>query len=241
MAIALHRMAPVLLWLIPACGMVSIATISGWISTPLVGVIFKPITTLLIALHAAARPSFDARHRRAVLGGLGLSIVAESAMIVPMTYLAGLGLFVLAQCCYLSISVRAIGILRPGLIHAAHAVVVGWAVTMWSVRPTALFLLVAMFMAVLGLTSAQAETWWWRNRGTPRAAVAGYAALGGLCWLSADLMWTFSQFVTWVPLTYTFALSGYWLAQWFMASTIDADRVAGAVPKSLEVEVRAAA
>jgi len=225
-AIALPRSGSVVPWLIPACGLVAIAGLSGWIDAPLLGAVCKPLTTLLIALHASRRPSSDSQQRRAVLAGLILSFLGECAMSVPRTFVAGLCLFVLAQCCYLSVSVRAIGLLRPGLIHVVHAMLVGWAVMMWSVRPTAVFAAVVAFMGLLGLTSAQCETWWWRSRGSPGAAVARYAALGGLFWLSADLLWTFSQFVAWVPQTYAFALTGYWLAQWFLASIIGADEVA---------------
>lgn len=231
-ATLLSRSSVLVPWLIPACGLLAIAGISGWINVPLLGVACKALTTLLIALHALRQPSGDPVQRRAVLAGLFLAFLGDCAFSSPKTFLLGLYLFVLAQCCHLSVSLRAIGLARPGLIHAAHAVAVGWAIVMWSVRPAPVFVPIATFMCLLGLMSAQAETWWWRGRGTPAAAVARCAALGGLFWLIADLLWVFSQFVFWVPGTYALVLTSYWLAQWHLASIIRAQAVASKPPRA---------
>jgi uncharacterized membrane protein YhhN len=216
------RSASIVPFLIPVSGLLAIAGISGWINAPIVGVVCKPLTTLLIAVHAASRRGTDPRLRRIVLAGLLISVLGECAMSAPRTFVGGLVLFVLAQVCYLSVSVRAIGFARPGLVHAVHAAVIAWAIVMWSVRPTPLFLAVATFMTMLGLMSAQAETWWLRSRGTPDHAIARVAAIGGLCWLAADLTWTFSQFVVWVRGTYIIVLTCYFTAQWHLSSMIDA-------------------
>lgn len=215
-------LASILPLLIPVFGLLSIAGISGWIQAPLLGVVCRPLTTLLIALHAASRPSSNPAQRRLVLAGLLISVLAECAFGFERTYVSGIVLFVLAQICYLGVSVRAIGLVRPGILHAVHAAISGWAIVMWSVRPLPVFLAVAAFMAVLSLTSVQAETWWLRSRGTPDQAVARVALIACLCWLVADLLWTFSQFVFWVRGTYVIVLTCYFLAQWHLSLIIDA-------------------
>ncbi len=214
------RLGNVLPWLIPAFGLLTIASLSGWIATPALGAVCKPLTTLLIALHALRLHSRNAQVRRGVLAGLALAVLGDCAFALPATFVAGLYLFVLAQCCHLSVMLRAVGLGRPGPIQALHAAAVCWAIVMWSGRPAIVFVPVAVFLCLLGLMSAQAETWWWRSRGTPAAAAARRAALGGFFWLMADLLWTFSQFVAWVPGTLALVLSSYWLAQWHLASLI---------------------
>jgi YhhN family len=220
--------ASVLPFLIAGSGLVAIFGTSGWVVPPLVGAVCKPLTTLLIALYALGRPASDPLLRRTILAALVISALGEGLMSTERTFIAGAGLFVLAQCCYLSISVRAIGVVRPGVIHAAHAALIAWAIAMWSVRPRAVFLVIATFLVALGLMSAQAESWWMRTRGTPDAAVARRAAIGGLCWLAADMTLTFSSFVRWLPATYAIVLTCYFLAQWNLSSMIDAKARAGA-------------
>jgi hypothetical protein len=219
---SVSRSASIIPFLIPVSGLVAIAGTSGWIVPPLVGAVCKPLTTLLIALYAASRPASDMQQRRIILAALVISALGEGAMSTDRTFVAGAGLFVIAQCCYLSVSVRAIGFARPGLIHAVHAAIITWAIFMWSVRPRAVFLVIATFLVMLGLMSAQAETWWMRARGTPDAAVARLASIGGLFWLTADMTLTFSQFVRWVPGTIAIVLTCYFLAQWHLSSMIDA-------------------
>jgi uncharacterized membrane protein YhhN len=217
-----HHLQAAIPWLVALFGLVAIAGVSGWINAPWVGAVFKPLTTLLIILHALGSPSRHPEMRRGVLAGLGLAFLGDCAFASEATFVAGLYLFVLAQCCHLSVLLKAIGPARPGLVHVAHAAAVVWAISLWSARPNMVFVPVAIFLCLLGLMSAQAETWWLRSRGTPRAAVARCAALGGLFWLMADLLLTSSQFVLWVPGTYALVLTSYWLAQWHLASILRA-------------------
>lgn len=222
-AILALRLAPAFPWLIPACGLLAIADTSGWIDVPVVGGAFKPLTTLLIFLHAMHLPSTDARRRLWVLAGLSLSFLGECAMALPGGFVPGACLFILAQCTYLAaMTGGTLRLARAGPMHLVHAVVVAWALAMWSVRPLAIFLPMVLFLSLLGLVSAQADTWWWRARGTPQAATARSAALGALLWLVADLLWTYSQFVQWIPETFAIVLTLYWLAQWQLVSLIGA-------------------
>jgi energy-converting hydrogenase Eha subunit C len=215
------RPVPSLPWLIPACGLLAIAETSRWIDIPMVGGALKPLTTLLILLHAATLSSADLRLRRRVLAGLSLSFLGECAFAVPAGFLLGACFFILALCAYLAaLKGAAGGLARPGPMHLLHALVVTWALTMWSVRPPAVFLLMIVFFCLLGLLSAQADKWWWRARGTPEAATARRAAVGALLWLLADLLVTYSQFVQWIPATLAMAMTLYWLAQWNLVSII---------------------
>ena len=207
-------------WLIPICGMLAIANLSGWIDSAPALELCRPLILLLFVVHAARLPSRDKVCRRCVLAGLGCMFLGECAMAFAPTSVAGLLFAVLAQCCYLVMIHRTVRRPRASAWHVLYALVVGWALVMWSARPLSLFVPTAVFMCLLGLMSAQADVWWWRSRGTPQAAAAASAAWGGLCWMLADLLWTFSQHVFWVPGTIAGTLTLYWLAQWCLASII---------------------
>lgn len=216
------RLTPAFPWLIVACGLLTIAHLSGGVDVPWVGGTLKALTMLLIALRALRLPSDDAWRRRRVLTALSCSVLGEFAMVVPGGTVAGLSLFAVAQACYLTVVCRRIGLVRPGLMHLLHAVAVAWALAMWSAQPPAIFASIIAFMCLLGLMSPQADTWWWRARGTPEEAPARCAAIGGFCWIAADLVWTYSNCVAWIPGTYLCVLPLYWLAQWNLASIIGA-------------------
>lgn len=219
-----NRRFPSWTWLIPACGLLAIAGVSGWAAESTLGPM-KPLVTLLILLHAASLPSGDQARRRWVLAGLASSFVGECAMAHPTTYSAGLCSFVLAQCCYLVMIRRMVRLQRLSVWFGLYAVVVVWAVVMWSARPLSVFIPTAAFMCLLGLVSVHADVWWWRSRGTPQAAAARAAALGGLLWMLADLLLTFSVHVFWVPGSIAITLTLYWLAQWQFASISSAQPV----------------
>lgn len=209
-------------WAVIACGLLAIADGSEWLDAGRLSDACKPLTTLLILLHAALQPALDLRLRRWVLSGLCISIVAEVVMAFPSYYSVGLGtsLFVLAQGCYLAGMLGRTRLARPGWLHLAHGLAAAWCIVMWSVAPRAMWWPVIAFMTVLSLTAAQAETWWWRSRGTAEERLARHAALGGLLWMCADVLWTFSRQVSWVPGTFAIVLPLYWLAQWNHASLV---------------------
>jgi len=209
-------------WAIVACGLLAIADSSGRLDAGRLSDACKPLTTLLILLHAALQPAADARLRRWVLAGLGVSVVAEAVMAAPSYYSVGLGslLFVLAQACYLSAVLGRTQLARPGWLHLAQGLAAAWCIVMWSVAPRVTWVPIIVFMTVLSFTAAQAEVWWWRARGTDEAPLARHAALGGLLWMSADVLLTFSVHVSWVPGTFALVLPLYWLAQWNLASMV---------------------
>jgi hypothetical protein len=223
------RHARALPLLIAIYGLLMVADLSGWIDLPGPQGLLKPGVTLLIAVHASRLPWADRRRRRLVLAGLVFSFLGECAMTLPAGLAVGSWLFVVAQCCYLAAFAAVSSPVRPGVVHAVHAVPVVWALAMWSARPGSVFVPVAIFMCLLGLFAAQADAAWWRARATPRAPAARSAAIAGALWLFADLAYTFSQFVAWHPLTFAWVLPAYWLAQWHHAATAGA-REAVAAP-----------
>lgn len=212
--------AGLLTGLIPITALLAIAHLSGWIEIPM-GTALRPLTVLLIALHAWQSTGADTDRHRWVMAGLGASFVAECVMATPGGLVPALFVFALAQLCYLRAWTgrsRARMPLGPALL--LHGVAVAWALALWWVRPLPVFIGLAVFMVMLGVASAQADTWWWRVRGTAQAATARRAALGSLCWMLADLLWTFALFVAWVPGAIAIAMTLYLLAQWLIASSI---------------------
>lgn len=205
---------------IAACGCLAVADLTSWYVVPLGGA-FRPLTMLLLAMHAWRRPSLDEDRRRWVLAALGISVPAECLLAFPTTLVPALCVFSLAQACYLRAMIgRRLALAPLGPVHLVHATAVAWALSLWSVKPAFHFVSVALFMVLLGLVSTQADTWWWRVRGTAEAAVARRAALGGFLWMLADLMWTFALLVAWIPEAPAIAVTLYLCAQWSLASMI---------------------
>lgn len=219
-AVTLTPLRLLLPWAIALCGAMAIADLSDWIDLDAPNGMLKPLTTLLIVVYAASLPSEHPVRRRKVLTGLVFSLLGECFMTRPEGFAGGLACFIVAQCCYLAAVTESVGFVRPGLSHGLHLVAVVWALAMWSSRPLSTYVFIVGFMVLLGWVSAQADGWWWRARGTAEEPAARCAALGGLFWMGADLLWTYSQNVARLPAVYLFVLTLYWLAQWHFAGII---------------------
>jgi len=212
---------------IAVCGFLAVVDLSSWFEVPMGGAL-RPLALLLITLHAWRRPSLDADRRRWVLAALGTSVIGECLLAFPSALVPALCVFSLAQGCYLRAMVgRRLALAPIGPVHLVHAAAVAWALSLWSVKPASHFVPVMVFMGLLGLVSTQADTWWWRVRGTAEAAVARRAAVGALLWMLADLIWTFALLVAWIPEAPTIVSTLYLFAQWSLASMIGSRDNAG--------------
>jgi uncharacterized membrane protein YhhN len=84
-----------------ASAALAIAVSTGLVDAPWLYWLCKPLTTGLVIAHAAGRGHAQPVLRRAVLAGLGLSLVGAVALKFPQGFLAGLLAFLLAHLAYL--------------------------------------------------------------------------------------------------------------------------------------------
>ncbi len=211
-----HRMLP---WLALVCAALAIASTSRWIGLQELRFVCKPLATLMIMVYAWRLPDDGTARKRWILAGLGFSVLGDAALAWPGGFLLGLALFLVTQLCYLAAFRVNIGFGRMWQPYALHGVAVGAMMYLWSGAPQAVVLPAFVYLAALGLMSAQSDAWWWRTRGTPDEARARRAAIGGLLFVTADIVIAVSQFVSWIPGTYLWAMGTYWAAQWLIASS----------------------
>ena len=186
---------------------------------------FKPLTTLLIIAHAWRRGRGPTRHW--VLAGLALSLAGDVALMWPERgFLPGLVAFLLAHLAYLRAftrdGVRLAARPLPFVLYAALAAWILW--RLWPGVPAGLRLAVLAYVACLAAMAAQAAVWALQSRGTPRQRAGIVLALGGALFLGSDALLAINRFAAPLPLASLWILASYWLAQWCIASWLDARR-----------------
>lgn len=188
---------------------------------PWLAFVFKPLTTLMIIVHAWSRGRDEPQLRRWVIGGLLLSLVGDVALLWPKEgFLPGLVSFLLAHLCYLVAFTRRGRLAARGgpfLAYAAvAAVVLAW---LWPGVPAALRLPVLLYVLALASMAAQAAVLW--RQGSPRG---GVLAVGGALFLLSDALLATNRFAAPLPLSNLWILSSYWAAQWCIASWLSPRR-----------------
>lgn len=213
-----------------ASAVLAIASASGVLVPPWVLWLAKPLTTLLVIAHAAARGRDDGRSglavRRAVLAGLGLSLLGDVALLWPREgFLPGLVAFLLAHLAYLVAFTRggvALAARRgPFIVYALVAGAVLW--RLWPGVPGALRGPVIGYVLCLSAMAAQAAARWRlavAEGTTVQARLAWRAALGGGLFLLSDALLATNKFAGPLPLASLWVLASYWAAQWLIASAL---------------------
>lgn len=202
----------------------AIAAAPWALDQPWLAFVFKPLTTILIVVHAALRGPGEPEMRRWVLAGLVFSLVGDIALLWPHRgFLPGLVAFLLAHLCYLRAFTRRHRLARP-VEPAVFYCLVGALILglMWTELPLPLRWPVLAYVVCLIGMAAQTATLW--RSGQPRGAIL---ALGGALFVVSDTLLALNRFVTPVPLSSLAILGTYWAAQWCIASWL-APR--GAVP-----------
>jgi uncharacterized membrane protein YhhN len=181
---------------------------------------FKPLTTLLIVVHAWRRDGGQPAIRRAVLAGLVLSLAGDVALLWPKEgFLPGLIFFLLAHLTYL------LAFTRPATFAARVAPFLFYALAaggilsqLWPGVPAALRLPVVAYMLCLVAMAAQAAVVWRVSQHNGDAKRAALLALGGLLFVCSDALLATNKFHTALPMASLWILSTYWAAQWCIAS-----------------------
>ena len=209
--------------LLPAATLLSaaLAIAAGVGVLPIVWLfVFKPLTTVLVIVHAWRRDGGKPTLRRAVLAGLVLSLGGDIALLWPKQgFLPGLICFLLAHLCYLLAFTRAARLAARWVPFVFYAVVAGGILSqLWPGVPPALRIPVVAYVLCLAAMAAQAAVVWRVSRHNGGAKRAAGLALGGLLFVASDALLATNKFHTALPMASVWILSTYWAAQWCIAS-----------------------
>jgi uncharacterized membrane protein YhhN len=209
--------------LLPAATLLSaaLAIAAGAGVLPIVWLfVFKPLTTVLVIVHAWRRDGGKPTVRRAVLAGLVLSLGGDVALLWPKQgFLPGLICFLLAHLCYLLAFTRAARLAARWVPFVFYAVVAGGILSqLWPGVPAALRIPVVAYVLCLAAMAAQAAVVWRVSQHNGGARRAAGLALGGLLFVASDALLATNKFHTALPMASVWILSTYWAAQWCIAS-----------------------
>ena len=184
---------------------------------PTLNFVFKPLTTLLIIVHAWPRRGDVAAVRRWVLAGLLLSLAGDVALMWPQRgFLPGLVSFLLAHLAYLAAFTRVQRLAARPAPFAVYAVVAGAILAaLWPSVPAGLRLPVLAYVVCLTSMAAQAAVLW---RTHPLDARMRSLALGGALFVASDAVLATNRFAMPLPMSSLWILAPYWAAQWCIAS-----------------------
>jgi uncharacterized membrane protein YhhN len=185
------------------------------LATPWLAFVFKPLTTVLVIVHATQR-GFDAPAvKRWVLVGLVLSLVGDVALLWPKEgFLPGLVSFLLAHLAYLWAFTRVHRYAAWWPAFVGYAAVAGTILALlWPGVPAPLRIPVVAYVLCLASMAAQAAVLW--RAGVPRGAVL---AVGGALFVLSDALLATNRFMAPLPAANLWILASYWAAQWCIAS-----------------------
>jgi uncharacterized membrane protein YhhN len=207
------------------CGALAILSAPWGFGQPWMNLLFKPLTTLLIISYAWPRGADRPLTRRWVLLGLVLSLCGDVALLWPERgFLPGLVSFLLAHLAYLRAftrdGVRLAARPLPFVFYGALAALILW--QLWPGVPAGLRLPVLAYVACLASMAAQAAVVGLQSRGTPRQRSGLWLAIGGALFLCSDALLATNRFAAPLPLSGLWILLSYWLAQWCIASWLEA-------------------
>ena len=184
--------------------------------------LLKPLTTALVIAWAAGRGEPGEARRRALLVGLGLSLLGDVALLWPQQgFLPGLLAFLAAHLAYLVAFTRGVRLGASPLMYAGYALLAGsLLVVLWPGVHAGLRGPVAAYVLCLAAMAAQTASAWRVAPGAPAAAGLWRAALGGLLFVVSDALLAFNRFHAPLPLAGLLILATYWAAQWLIASAL---------------------
>jgi uncharacterized membrane protein YhhN len=191
----------------------------GWLPADWLFV-FKPLTTVLVMVHALRRDGGSPTVRRWILVGLLLSLGGDVALLWPQQgFVPGLVCFLLAHLSYLFAFTRTAPFLSRRWPFAMYAVVAGGILSqLWPGVPVALRVPVVAYVLCLASMAAQAAVVWRASQHGPDAGRGGVLAFGGLLFVCSDALLATNKFAVALPLSSLWILATYWTAQWCIAS-----------------------
>lgn len=210
------------LWWRPLIGISALLAILGAEVAGFRGLhyLFKPLTTLLIALMVWRMPAHEPGYRSAVMLGLLLSLLGDVFLMLPGDWFAfGLGSFLLAHLAYLR-ALRSRGPwFRPLGPLLGYVLIAGGVLAyLWPHVPGELKGPVAVYVVALAAMATQAACVFHARPG-PATRAAGW---GGLLFVVSDALLAIDKFAAPVPHAAAWVLLTYWLAQWSIARSVAA-------------------
>lgn len=189
----------------------------------------KPLATVLLLLLAArAAAPVSARYRGTILLGLLFSLLGDIFLMLPVDlFLAGLGAFLLAHLCYMG-AFFAGSDARTRLASIALFAVFGVAnlagllPRLESAMRVPVIAYVIALLLMAGFALARARSLRAREgAASTMAASARLAAIGAALFVGSDTLLAWNRFGGGIPLASLWVLSTYFIAQWYIARSVD--------------------
>jgi uncharacterized membrane protein YhhN len=136
-------------------------------------------------------------------------------------FLPGLIAFLFAHLAYIrafSVSLRFGARPRVFVLYGVVAALI--LSQLWSGVPVALRVPVVAYVVCLAAMAAQAASGWRARIGTADESAARRAAIGGVLFMLSDSLLAFNKFATPLPAASLSILASYWLAQGFIAGSL---------------------
>jgi uncharacterized membrane protein YhhN len=183
----------------------------------------KPTATALLFV-LVLRNASTTTYGRAIAAGLLFALAGDFFLMLPGDYfLWGLVSFLLTHCAYIYALTRDARVGGRWPIFAGFAVVALLMVAgLWNAVPAGMRPPVAIYAAALAFMAAQAVSRASQMpermpAGTPAAATARLAAVGGVLFLISDTILAYNRFRWSIPGQPLWVLGSYYIAQWLFA------------------------
>jgi uncharacterized membrane protein YhhN len=190
----------------------------------------KPTATALLIV-MVLRHASTTIYARAIAVGLVFAVAGDVFLMLPGDhFLSGLVCFLLTHCVYILALTRDAPFAGRWPIFAGFAALALLMVAgLWNAVPAAMRLPVAIYAAAIACMSAQAVSRASQMpKGTPAAAAARLAAIGGVFFLISDTILAYGRFRWIIPGQSLWVLGSYYIAQWLFARSTDAAGRVGA-------------
>lgn len=209
---------------VPAALLAALLAIAAGLGVLPAPVLFvaKPLTTVLLIVHAAGRGADEPAVRRRILAGLALSLVGDVALLWPQQgFLPGLIAFLLAHLAYIAAFHARVRFAARWPPFAGYALLAGGILAvLWPGVPAALRVPVLLYVACLASMAAQAAVVWLAVRGTAGERLARTGAIGGALFMLSDALLAIDRFAGPLSLAPLWVLGSYWAAQGCIAGSL---------------------
>lgn len=203
-----------------ASALIAILALNGLALAPAWGFVAKPLTTVLIILHAWPRGAAQPRLAGPLRTGLLASLAGDVFLLWPEAgFLPGLLSFLAAHLLYLRAFCRQERLARAAWPFVLFALLAGAVLLrLWPGVPAALRLPVLVYVTCLSAMGAQSWVLAWLGRKAEDARRRQLLALGGLLFVLSDACLAANKFAGPLPLAALAVLPLYWSAQWCIAN-----------------------
>jgi uncharacterized membrane protein YhhN len=202
-----------------ASAMLAIASSTWALDQRVLLFVFKPLTTLLIIVHAWRRGGDAPAARRFVLAGLLWSLAGDVALMWPQRgFVPGLVAFLVAHVLYIWAFTREHRFAAQPAALAVYALIAGTILAfLWGHIPPGLRIPVAAYVFALTAMAAQTAVLGLLAQGDVVRRARGLM-LGGALFMASDAVLAINRFALPIPAAGLWILATYWAAQWLIAS-----------------------